>query len=115
LEKSSKSLWAILAVYKYLKISQEPQNFSLQEIHGEVRLIFVHIFSLPDAIEECLHGSSAHFLIEWIENLCEFYIRADYHILAETRDKVDWIMKICIEFTLKLVGIDINKIYASNL
>lgn len=115
LEKSSKSLWAILAVYKYLKISQEPQNFKLEEIHGEVRLIFVHIFSLPDAIEECLNGSSAHFLIEWIENLCEFYIRADYHILSETREKVDCIMKICIEFTLKLVGIDINKIYASNL
>ena len=114
LEKSSKSLWALLAVYKYIQAPTHLKEFEQDEIQGQVRSILMHMCSLADVTEQCLQESSCHYLLEWIETLCEIYIMADYHINQQTRPKIDALMKIAIEETLKIAGIDIDKIYSGN-
>jgi hypothetical protein len=111
LAKTSKSLWAVLAVEKYLSVPSETVPFDKTDIQA-ARTIIAHLMTMPDAIEDCLVEASPHFLLLWLERLCELYIRADYAIPATTRPKLDTVMKTVIKCALGLAGIDINKIYS---
>lgn len=112
LEKSSRSLWAVLAVYKYLRVFEGENDFAIGEVKGDVRNILLHVCKLPDVVDECIEETSGDILIDWLENLCELYIRADYSIPQESRKKVDKLLKIVIENTMKYIGIDLQKVYA---
>ena len=102
-----------MAVYKFLQVPEELCLFEESEIKGEIRAICLHVCCLPDVFEDCLNESSAHFLVDWLERLCEIYIEADYAIDKNARPKVDLVMKIMIEVCLEIIGIDITKIYSA--
>lgn len=110
--KYSRSLWGVICIYKQLEVQDELNPFEIAEIEDDSRSLYIHVCSLPDAIEDSLNELSVHFIIEWTETLCEMYIKSPK--APQSKPKIDSLVKILLEFTLSLLGIDLRKLYTKN-